>query len=164
MQVQRTWWHSPFAYCSAPLDRGISSKQMSGKKSNKFCIMVSFMCNETGTVKWLIFYIGKVKQLRCFGKKQVADYGFQYHNNKTAWMTWKFFEEWLKEVDQNFCSKWQHVTLTLDNFPGHMIAYQPTNIELIYFNPNSLHTFIPLMQESSDASRCTIIMLVVHVQ
>lgn len=94
------------------------------------------MCNETGTVKWPIFYIGKAKRPRCFGKKQVADYGFRYRNNKTAWMTSKFFEEWLKEVDQHFRSKQQHVALTLDNFPGHMIAYQPTNIELIYFEPN----------------------------
>jgi hypothetical protein len=26
--------------------------------------------------------------------------------------------------------------MTLDNFSGHGISYQPTNIELIYFEPN----------------------------
>ncbi|KAL4064000.1 hypothetical protein V8B97DRAFT_1920277 [Scleroderma yunnanense] len=43
-------------------DCGLASKQMSGKKSNKFQITFGFMCNATGTEKWLIFYIGKSKQ------------------------------------------------------------------------------------------------------
>ena len=51
-------------------------------------------------------------------------------------MTAKFFEEWIKELDQQFQCKNQHVGLTLDNFPGHLITYEPTNIELIYFKPN----------------------------
>ena len=109
---------------------------MLGKKSNKLCITVSLMCNKTGTMKWPIFYIGREKQPRCFGKKQPSDYGFQYHHNKMAWMTSAFFEEWLKEADQHFCSNGQHVTLTINNFLGHMITYKPTNIELIYFESN----------------------------
>jgi hypothetical protein len=54
--------------CSTPPDCGIASKQMSGKKSNKFHITVGFMCNATGTEKWPIFYIGKSKQPWYFGK------------------------------------------------------------------------------------------------
>ena len=109
---------------------------MSGKKSNKFQITVIFVCNQTSTEKWPIFYIGKSKQPRCFKKKKPSEYGFRYCNNKTAWMTAKFFEEWIKEFNQQFwCENW-HVALTLDNFAGHKIAYEPTNIELIFFEPN----------------------------
>ena len=123
-------------YRSAPPDWGIASQQMSGKKSNKFRITVTFVCNQTSTEKWPIFYIGKSKQPRCFKKKKPSEYGFCYRNNKTAWMTAKFFEEWIKEFNQQFwCENW-HVALTLDNFAGHKIAYEPTNIELIFFEPN----------------------------
>ena len=69
---------------------------MSGKKSNRFRITVTFICNQDGTEK----------------------YGFRYRNNKTAWMTAKFFEEWIKELDQQFQCEDRHVGLTLDNFPS----------------------------------------------
>ena len=109
---------------------------MSGKKSNRFRITVTFICNQDGTEKWPIFYIGKSKQPQCFGRRKPAEYGFRYRNNKTAWMTAKFFEEWIIELDQQFRCENRHVALTLDNFPGHSISYEPTNIELIYFEPN----------------------------
>jgi hypothetical protein len=80
---------------SSPPDRGIVSKQMSGKKSNKFRITVGFMCNATGTEKWPIFYIGKSKQPRCFGKKTPERHGFWYRNNKTSWMTSEIFEQYV---------------------------------------------------------------------
>jgi len=78
---------------SAPPDRGLASSQISGKKSNRFRITVTFICNQDGSEKWPIFYIGKSKQPRCFKKKKPTEYGFRYRNNKTSWMTAKFFEE-----------------------------------------------------------------------
>ncbi|KIK90525.1 hypothetical protein PAXRUDRAFT_151738, partial [Paxillus rubicundulus Ve08.2h10] len=77
----------------APPNQGIASKQMLGKKSNKFHITVGFMCNATGTEKWPIFYIGKLRQPHCFAKRSPVDRGFWYCNNKTAWMTSTIFEE-----------------------------------------------------------------------
>ena len=59
-------------------------------------------------------------------------------------MTLKFFEEWIQELDRYYHSTRRHVTMTLDNFPGHMIVYQPTNIELIYFEPNLTSYVQPL--------------------
>ena len=121
---------------SAPPDRGLSTQQRSGKKSNCFCITVTFICNQDGTEKWPIFYIGKSKQPRYFGRRKQAEYGFHYHNNKTAWMTAKFFEEWIIELNQQFQHENWHVTLMPDNFSSHSISYEPTNIELIYLEPN----------------------------
>ncbi|KIK74870.1 hypothetical protein PAXRUDRAFT_174437, partial [Paxillus rubicundulus Ve08.2h10] len=78
-----------------PPDCGIASKQIFGKKSNKFQITVGFMCNATGTEKWPVFYIGKLKQPRCFHKRTPEQHGFWYHNNKTAWMTSVLFEQYV---------------------------------------------------------------------
>ena len=78
---------------SAPPDQGLASKQMSGKKSNKFCITVSFACNADGSERLPIFFIGKSKRPCCFGKESPQERGFYYCNNKTAWMTSAFFEE-----------------------------------------------------------------------
>ena len=80
---------------SMPPDRGVASKQMLGKKGNKFRITVMFLTNSLGTEKWPIFYIGKWKFPRCFGKKGPNERGFYYRNNKTAWMTRGLFEEYV---------------------------------------------------------------------
>ena len=77
----------------APPDRGLASKQMKGKKSNKFRITVTFACNADGSEKLPIVYIGKSKQPRCFKKTTPQQAGFYYRNKKTAWMTSQYFEE-----------------------------------------------------------------------
>lgn len=38
----------------------------------------------------------------------------------------------------------QHICLTLDNFSGHDIQYQPQNIRLLYFEPNMTSSVQPL--------------------
>jgi hypothetical protein len=77
---------------NAPPDCGLANKQMSGKKSNRYHITVTFACNADRSEKLPIFYIGKSKQPGCFGKKKTP-YGFYYHNNKTAGMTSAYFKE-----------------------------------------------------------------------
>ena len=80
-----------FAY--TPPDRGLASAQMSGKKKEKFRITVTLACNATGDEKLELFFIGKLKQPRCFKKRKPKDLGFYYRNNKKAWMTSDLFEE-----------------------------------------------------------------------
>ena len=74
---------------------------MSGKKSSKTRITVAFTCNADGSEKWPIFYIGKSKNPRCFKKKSPAQCGFYYQNNKSAWMTAEFFEEYVNTQLRN---------------------------------------------------------------
>lgn len=74
----------------APPDRGLATKQMSGKKKDKFRITVGLACNSDGSEKFEPIYIGKSKRPRCFGK---VEQGFYYRNNKKAWMTCLLFEE-----------------------------------------------------------------------
>ena len=76
-----------------PPDRGVPSKQISGKKGNEFQIMVMFMTNSLRTEKWPTIFIGKWKIPQCFGKKGLNKQGFYYHYNKTAWTTRELLEE-----------------------------------------------------------------------
>src|SRR5438046_2666277 len=55
-------------FAFAPPDRGLASKQMSGKKKSKFRITLGFACNANGSERRPIFYIGKSKHPRCFKK------------------------------------------------------------------------------------------------
>ena len=66
---------------------------MSGKKQDKFRITMGLACNADGSEKLPPIYIGKSKQPRCFGKRSPQDHGFNYQNNKKAWMTSDLFEE-----------------------------------------------------------------------
>jgi hypothetical protein len=77
----------------APPDRGLATKEMAGKKTNKTRITLGFACNADGSEKLPTFYIGKSKLPRAFGKISPEKRGFYYRNNKSAWMTGELFEE-----------------------------------------------------------------------
>ena len=77
----------------APPDRGLSQRQMSGKRASKFRIMLCFACNADGSEKKDLFFIGKSKKPHCFGRQGPTAHGFYYCSNKTAWMTQSLFEE-----------------------------------------------------------------------
>jgi hypothetical protein len=79
----------------APPDRGLAKQQMSGKKANKFRLTLCFACNANGSERKEVFFIGKSKNPRCFGKRGPRERGFYYRNNETAWMTEALFEEWV---------------------------------------------------------------------
>ena len=80
-------------FAFAPPDRGLSQKQISGKRANKFRVTLCFACNADGSQKRDLFFIGKSKKPRCFGRQGPNARGFYYRSNKTAWMTASLFEE-----------------------------------------------------------------------
>ena len=80
-------------FAFAPPDRGLAQKQMSGKRANKFRITLCLACNADGSQKRDIFFIGKSKKPRCFGRQAPTAHGFYYRSNKTAWMTEALFKE-----------------------------------------------------------------------
>ena len=83
---------------SAPPDRGLATKQMSGKKRSKFRISVGLACNADGSERMAPFFIGKFQKPRCFKKKAPHQRGFYYRNNKKAWMTSELFEEYVTSL------------------------------------------------------------------
>ncbi|KAI5892193.1 DDE-domain-containing protein, partial [Schizophyllum commune H4-8] len=116
--------------------RGLATRQMSGKKDNKTRISLLFCVNASGTDKLEPLFIGKAAKPVAFGRKSPRASGFDYENNATAWMTMVIFEKWLKRVDRRMRAEGRHIALTLDNFKGHYVAYKPTNIKLVFFEPN----------------------------
>ena len=80
-------------FAFAPPDRGLSQKQMHGKQASKFRLTICLACNVDGSQKKDIFFIGKSKKPRCFGRQGPTAHGFYYCSNKTAWMTGFLFKE-----------------------------------------------------------------------
>jgi hypothetical protein len=69
---------------------------LTGKKHNKARITMLLVTNADGSEKLKPLFIGKSKQPCCFkgadGKKRtVKQLGFEYNNNKKAWMTRDIF-------------------------------------------------------------------------
>ncbi|KLO10496.1 DDE-domain-containing protein [Schizopora paradoxa] len=131
-------------FAFAPPDRGLATEQMKGKKTEKFRITLAFACNADGSEREEPFFIGKSKMPRCFNKQSPESRGFYYRNNKNAWMTAVFFEEWLKKIDLKMQRQNRHVCLLVDNFSGHVVPYTPTNVRLEFFEPNMTSFVQPL--------------------
>ncbi|KAF5313799.1 hypothetical protein D9758_019031 [Tetrapyrgos nigripes] len=76
-------------------DRGLCTRELSGKKKSKFRISVLVITNQTGTEKQKLLFIGCYARPRCFNKKDPARMRppLYYHFNKKAWMTMVIFEE-----------------------------------------------------------------------
>ncbi|KIM60149.1 hypothetical protein SCLCIDRAFT_124876 [Scleroderma citrinum Foug A] len=79
----------------APPDRGLATRQLSGKKKEKIHITIGLACNADGTEKLEPIFIGKSSKPRCFKKYTPEQCGFYYRNNKKAWMTSSIFEEYV---------------------------------------------------------------------
>ncbi|EJD05626.1 DDE-domain-containing protein [Fomitiporia mediterranea MF3/22] len=80
-----------FAY--APPDRGLASKQMSGKKTSRFRITMGVCCNANGSRKHKLMFIGKYFKPRCFLNVPAKERGLDYHANSSAWMTSGLFQQ-----------------------------------------------------------------------
>jgi hypothetical protein len=63
---------------SAPPDHGLATKQMSGRKKDKFRISVGFACNVDGSEKLEPFFIGRARKPQCFKKQTPEQRGFYY--------------------------------------------------------------------------------------
>ncbi|KAJ3574251.1 hypothetical protein NP233_g1893 [Leucocoprinus birnbaumii] len=123
-----------FPFC--PPERGLATKQMSGKKKDKFRISVGVACNADGTEKLPLFFIGKSKKPKAFNGKTPEQKGFYYRNNKKAWMTKEIFEEWIKQLDIKMRRSNREILLLIDGFSAHYVDYEPRNIRIEFFSPN----------------------------
>ncbi|KAJ3514077.1 hypothetical protein NMY22_g14859 [Coprinellus aureogranulatus] len=131
-------------FAFAPPDRGLATRQMSGKKKSKFRITLTFMTNADGSEKWKLMFIGKYKNPRCFKAHTQRLKRIYYRNNKKAWMTAVLFEEYIKSLDLEMRVQNRHVLLLVDNFSGHYINYEPRNVRIEFFKPNMTSLLQPL--------------------
>jgi hypothetical protein len=70
---------------------------------------VALTANADGTDKLPPLFIGHAKSPRCFQRKNGEQLGFLYRNNKKAWMTGVFFQEWLANLDKAMKVTWTMV-------------------------------------------------------
>lgn len=125
-------------------DRGLSSKQMSGKKHSKFRITTLHCVNADGSEKLPLKFIGRYAQPRCFNGQTPQQLGIDYSANSKAWMNREIFDEWLRVFDRKMIQEDRKVLLTIDNFKGHEVEYKPKNITVNFLAPNLTSFVQPL--------------------
>ena len=131
-------------YSMAP-DRTIASRQIEGSKKNCTRITIAFTANADGTHKLEPFIIGNATRPRCFKKKTGEELGFYYRNNKKAWMTAMFFQEWIQKFDQEMRRSNRHVLLILDGAPSHVTsAITLTNVKVLLLPPYTTSKIQPM--------------------
>lgn len=137
-------------FYAAPPRTTIASHGFSGWKEIKKRLTVGLLCNADGTDRWAdTLIIGHAKRPNCFNihkkKQNAAAHGFTlYFSNKTAWMTKSTFHTFLRRFDNSMKYKNRKVLLLLDNFSGHVVDCEPTNVELLFLSPNTTSRLQPL--------------------
>ncbi|KAF8812708.1 DDE-domain-containing protein, partial [Phlegmacium glaucopus] len=117
-------------------DRGLSDHQQSGVKDKKIRLTYAFTSNADGSEKLPAFVIGKAAHPRAFQRKTGKQLGFYYRNNAKAWMTTQLYQEWIQKWDTELQSINRKILLLQDNFSGHVIPDDLTNICVENFEPN----------------------------
>jgi hypothetical protein len=95
-----------------------------GKKLDKTRITANLCCNEDGSDKVPLWFIGNAQRPRCFIQnhiKKPENKGFFWRWNSTAWMTHSIMIEWLKWFDNR---AGRPVLLLMDNFGAHELAVE----------------------------------------
>ena len=133
-----------------------------GKKLDKTRITVNLCCNEDGSDKLPLWFIGTAQRPRCFVQNHInypENKGFFWYWNSTAWMNYIIMVEWLRWFDNRAQCP---VLLLMDNFSAHEAAVelikesnQPlkwTQIE--WFPANTTSIFQPLDQGIIQNWKC----------
>jgi hypothetical protein len=138
-------------FYSAPPRTTIAATGFMGRKESKKRLTVGLLCNADGSDKWFEpLTIGHAKRPKCFDnlrgqKQEAAAHGFHlYFHNENAWMTKKIFKTFLQRFDRAMRYNQRKVLLILDNFAGHIIDHEPTNVELLFLPPNTTSVLQPL--------------------
>ena len=95
-----------------------------------------FVANATGSERRDPLIIGKAFKPQCFKKKTGHELGFDYKNNAKAWMTSAIYSAYLGQWDAELCTQGQHILYLHDNFSGHTVQDNLTNIRCEFFAPN----------------------------
>ena len=119
-----------------PPDRGLANKLTSGVKGKRNRLTYLVVTNADGSKKLPPLIIGKAQKPRAFTNKTGAQLGFHYRSNAKAWMTSTIYQEWLLDWDRALRNEDRKILLLQDNFSGHVIPEQLTNIHVINFEPN----------------------------
>ncbi|CAJ0638493.1 16325_t:CDS:2, partial [Entrophospora sp. SA101] len=102
-------------YCMSP-NQTLSTDPVSGKKK----IDSVLTTNATGTRKLKPIVIGKSVNPRCFKNVNMSLLPVIYKSTPKAWMHSDIFEDWLRNLDNQFQRERKHILLLIDNAPSHV--------------------------------------------
>ncbi|CAJ0848905.1 9657_t:CDS:2, partial [Entrophospora sp. SA101] len=94
----------------------LSTDPVSGKKK----IDSVLTTNATGTRKLKPIVIGKSVNPRCFKNVNMSLLPVIYKSTPKAWMHSDIFEDWLRNLDNQFQRERKHILLLIDNAPSHV--------------------------------------------
>ena len=82
-----------------------------------------------------MFVIGKSKKPRCF--KNIKKLLCRYQGQNKSWMGATLFEEWVRELDNQFEKENQKVALIIDDCTAHPVIGGLKAIDLFFLHPNT---------------------------
>ncbi|CAJ0840660.1 8793_t:CDS:2 [Entrophospora sp. SA101] len=100
-------------YCMSP-------NQTLSTGPNKEILTVLLTTNATGTRKLKPIVIGKSVNPRCFKNVNMSLLPVIYKSTPKAWMHSDIFEDWLRNLDNQFQRERKHILLLIDNAPSHV--------------------------------------------
>nr|XP_047142836.1 tigger transposable element-derived protein 4-like [Hydra vulgaris] len=121
----------------------LSQEKCIGGKNSKVRLTGIAGGSATGE-KLPMFVIGKSKNPRCF--KHIKQLPCTYKNQLKSWMTGDLFTEWVMKLDSFFCAQDRKVALLVDNCSAHPHIEGLSNINLIFFPPNTTSVLQPMDQ------------------
>ncbi|XP_054720738.1 tigger transposable element-derived protein 6-like [Uloborus diversus] len=102
-----------------------------GGKKSKQRLTVLLSANSTGTHEIQPFVIGKSLKPRRF--KNVRSLHVEYKANKKAWMTSKFFSEWLPKLAKEMKKRKKKIALLINNCSTHTSIPKLQCVEIVFF-------------------------------
>ncbi|XP_065642738.1 tigger transposable element-derived protein 4-like [Hydra vulgaris] len=121
----------------------LSRENCFGGKNSKVRLTGIAAGSATGE-KLPMFVIGKSKNPRCF--KHIKQLPCTYKNQLKSWMTGDLFTEWVMKLDSFFRAQDRKVALLVDNCSAHPHIEGLSNINLIFFPPNTTSVLQPMDQ------------------
>ncbi|KAH9123122.1 hypothetical protein AeMF1_005813 [Aphanomyces euteiches] len=120
-----------------PPSTSIARSKSNGIKKSKKRITVAVAANAAGTEKLKLFFIGRAKKPRCFGRMTAEQMNFYCKSNKKAWMTLQLFGTWIQELDERMRADRRQILLVLDNASSHNVQkLSLSKVQVLMLPPN----------------------------
>ena len=91
-----------------------------------------------------MFVIGKSQRPRCF--KNIKKLPCCYQGQKKSWMDSTLFEEWVRELDNQFEQENRKTAFIIDNYTAYLETGGLKTIDLFFLPPNTTSVLQPMYQ------------------
>ena len=121
----------------------LKDEKCTGDKHSKIRLMGLAAANMNGD-KLTMFVIGKSQKPRCF--KNIKKSHCRYRGQKKSWIDSTLFEEWVRELDNQFEKENRRIALIIDNCTDHPETGGLKAIDLFFLPPNTTSALQPMDQ------------------